>query len=128
MTQVVFVAISCQSPSSPPTAGCGLSSAAAVTGWAKGSPQFMRVSTTPPDLTDLYSSTSVSLLRARPVTHPTMCLEAPVISTVSGSTAADVSGSYPELIRFWLLLAAPLFPGCAKESHVFLSGGFSANP
>lgn len=34
-----------------------------------------------------------SLLNAWPVKHPTMCLEAPVISTVFGSTTADVSVS-----------------------------------
>lgn len=43
-SQVVFAATSCPSQSSPPTAGCGLSSAAAATGWEKVSPPFMRVS------------------------------------------------------------------------------------
>lgn len=45
VTQVVSVAISCPSRSSPLTAACGLSSAAAVTGWEKVSLLFMKVST-----------------------------------------------------------------------------------
>lgn len=44
VTQVVFAAISCPSQSSPPTAGCGSSFAAAATGWGKVSPPFTRVS------------------------------------------------------------------------------------
>lgn len=57
VTQVVFVVISCRSQSSPPTAGCGLSSAAAATGWEKGSLPFMRVST--------HSATSLNSIPAR---------------------------------------------------------------
>lgn len=58
VTQVVSVVISCPSQSSPPTADCGLSSAAAVTGWEKVSPLFMRVSTHSPDLPAPYSSSA----------------------------------------------------------------------
>lgn len=91
--QVVSAATSCPSQSSPPTADCGSSSAAAVTGWEKVSPPFMRVSTHSPDLAAPNSSTPLSWLNAWPVTHPTMCLEAAVISTVFGSPTADVSGT-----------------------------------
>lgn len=52
-SQVVFVAISYLSQSSPQTADCGLSSAAAVTGWGKVSLQFMKVS---PHLLDPHPS------------------------------------------------------------------------
>lgn len=57
VTQVVSAVISCLSQSSPPTAACGLSSAAAVTGWEKDSPPFMRVST--------HSATSLNSIPAR---------------------------------------------------------------
>lgn len=43
-TQVDSVATSCPSRSSPPTAGCGSSSAAAATGSGKASPPSTRVS------------------------------------------------------------------------------------
>lgn len=47
VAQVVSAATNFPSPSSPPTAGCGLSSAAAATGWEKVSLLFMRVSASP---------------------------------------------------------------------------------
>lgn len=53
-----------------------------------------------PDLPELHSSTSFSWLYAWPVTHPTMCLEAAVISTVFGSPTADVSGTLPCINQF----------------------------
>lgn len=45
------------------------------------------------DLAELHSSAIVSWLNTWPAAHPTNCLEASVISTVFGSTTADVSGT-----------------------------------
>lgn len=61
-SQVVFVAISYLSQSSPQTAGCGLNSAAAVTGWEKASLQFMKVSahSPPPPFQHVVQLTKLS--------------------------------------------------------------------
>lgn len=86
VTQVVSVAISCPSRSSPLTAACGLSSAAAVTGWEKVSLLFMKVSThfLPCMLNAGSDHTSNNMCRG--------CSKKKPKKPLFGSPTADVSG------------------------------------
>lgn len=99
-SQVVFVAISYLSQSSPQTAGCGLNSAAAVTGWEKASLLFMKVSAhsfhPPPSqhvvqLTKL-SSSSDNVAGGRRISARVLAL-----------LLLMCHGLYAALIRIWLV-------------------------
>lgn len=112
LTQVVSVGISCPSPSSPQTVACGLSSAAAVIGWEKVSPPFMRVSTRFTAFLISNLAGRLGWLNTESVAHPTMCLEAAFISRVFGSSTADVSATLNCVNQIFgrPSQSAPLFP------------------
>lgn len=89
-----------------------------------------------PDLLANRSSMSLSWLNAWPVTHPTMCLEAAVISTVSGSATADVSGTLRSINQILASLQIQLHcfqtvqrdDVCLCVCGSWLCGGISSNP
>lgn len=127
MAQVVSAAISSPSQSSPLTAGCGLSSAAAATGWGKVSRPFTRVSHR--SLTSLHS---VAQLTERMASHtssnvPRSCS---YIHSFLALMLLMCQALYAALIRFWLpfTFSSIISRPCKEMKCICVYGGISVNP